>query len=49
MGEVVTVGLAVEYRRVWLGSLVFNHYYGDKSFQPRADRGFLSLAVQRAF
>ena len=38
-----------EYRKVWQGSLQLSFFFGERTFQPRRDRAFLSLSMQRSF
>jgi hypothetical protein len=48
-GGAASLAVGAEYRKVWLASLQLSFFFGERAFQPRQDRGFLSLSVQRAF
>jgi hypothetical protein len=48
-GGGASLAVNAEYRKVWLGSLQLSFFFGDRAFQPRRDRGFLSLSIQRSF
>lgn len=44
-----SVGISGEYLKLWLANLQFVYYFGDDVYQPRNDRGFISVALQRTF
>jgi hypothetical protein len=48
-GGSASLAVNAEYRKVWLGSLQLSFFFGERAFQPRRDRAFLSLSAQRSF
>jgi hypothetical protein len=48
-GGIASVGLAGEYRRVWLASIQASYFFGTEQFQMRRDRHFASISIQRTF
>jgi hypothetical protein len=48
-GGNASLAVNAEYRKVWQGSLQLSFFFGERTFQPRRDRAFLSLSMQRSF
>jgi hypothetical protein len=48
-GGTASLGASLEYRKLWQASVQGSWMFGQVEFQPRKDRGFVSLAVQRTF
>jgi hypothetical protein len=48
-GGAASVAVGTEYRKVWLASAQLSFFFGDRAFQPRRDRAFVALSVQRSF
>ncbi len=47
----IDVGIQATYQTVWIGTLTYQDYLGaaNTSFNPDADRGYVSFNVQRTF